>query len=204
MINISVKVPGLYRRRRSINLLHLVAGLFLIANANKIYNLWGQKGYLPLVPLGVAALISLLYGAFRKKLDPQATFNFSVRLLQAFIFSGYALAFLMSGYGGSSIGLFLWFFIAVLLAFLERVALQEQNVVFTGSGFSFPAGYKQKKVAWLAVADVTLRPDFLTIHYRNNRFLQFELLRPVTNAEIEQLQDFCRRHTGGAAAAGQV
>lgn len=204
MINIPVKIQGLERRRRSIGLLHMVAGFFLIANADRVYKLYAQNGYLPLVPLILAAVLSLLYGFFRKRLDPTSKYNFSIRLLQAIVFLGYALAFVLSGYSDRSFGLGLWVVIAMMLAFAEKVALQEQHVVFTNKGFGFPAGYRQKQVAWPAVADVTLRPDFLTIHYKDNRFLQFELAQPLTHEKINSLQDFCRRQTGSAAAAGQV
>ena len=202
MINIPVKIPGLERRRRSVGLLHMVAGFFLIANADRVYKLYAQNSYLPLVPLILVAIISLLYGVFRSRWDVTSKYNFSLRLLQAATFFGYALTFILSGFSDRSFGLGLWVAIAVMLAFSERIALQEQHVVFTDKGFGFPAGYRQKQVSWPAVADVTLRPDFLTIHYKDNRFLQFELAQPLSPEKINSLQDFCRRQTGSAAAAG--
>lgn len=204
MINIPVKIPGLDRRRRSVGLLHMVAGFFLVANADRVYKLNGQNGYLTLLPLVLLAVISLLYGFFRKRWDPASKFNFGLRLLQAGVFLGYALALVLSGNSDRSFGLGLWVIIALMLAFSERVALQEQQVVFSARGFGFPAGYRQKQVAWPAVADVTLRPDFLTIHYKDNRFLQFELTQPLSPEKVNSLQDFCRRHTDSTAAAGQV
>lgn len=200
MFQVPINIPGLEKRRRSIGLLHIVAGFFLIANAENVYRVLALRSYLPLLPLFGVALASLLYGFFRRKLDPDSKYNFWLRLLQTVTFLSLAMAMSGASQTGKSIGLFLWVLISGMLAFTERIALQQQKLAFTQAGFAFPNGYTNKKVPWSAVSDVTVRPDFLTIHYPDNRFLQFELKQPLPDTQVAEMQEFCRRHI----AAGQA
>lgn len=204
MINISVHIPGFDKRRRGIGMLHFAAGFFMFAIIRNVYVLIGRGSNLPLLPLIVVAVVSFAYGALRKKLDPAAKYNFGLRLIQFLIFLGYTLAFILSGNVDGSMGLMLWIVISGHLVVSERIALQEEAVQFAEKGIIFPANYRHKEIFWNAVAHVTLRPDFLTIHYRNNRYLQFELRQCPSDADIEQLQDFCHRQISNAAVASQV
>ncbi|OLY92895.1 hypothetical protein SAMN05444008_11984 [Cnuella takakiae] len=200
MFEIPINIPGLEKRRRSIGLLHIVAGFFLIANAENVFRALALRSYAPLLPLFGVALISLVYGFIRKKLDPQSRYNFWLRLLQAVTFLSLAFAMAQAGNTGKSLGLFLWVVIAGGLAFTERIALQQQKLDFSEKGFAYPNGYTHKEVPWAAVADVTVRPDFLTIHYPDNRFLQFELKQPIDAGKVAEMQEFCRRQiTSGKA-----
>jgi hypothetical protein len=200
MFQIPINIPGLEKRRRSIGLLHIVAGFFLIANAENVFRALALRSYLPLIPLFVAALASLLYGFFRKKWDPTSQYNTWLRLLQAVTFLSLAIVMLQTNNTGKSLGLFLWVIISGMLAFTERIALQQQQLAFNQEGFAFPNGYTNKEVPWSAVADVTFRPDFLTIHYPDNRFLQFELKQPLGDAQVTEMQEFCRRQIAAGKA----
>lgn len=199
MFDIPIDINGLERRRKSIGLLHIVAGFFLLANAQTVFRVLALSSYVPLLPLFGVALVSLLYGGFRKKWDPAARYNFWLRLLQSVTFLGLAVAVAGAGQTGKSVGLFLWVLISGMLAFTERIALQQQKLAVTNAGLVYPNGYTHKEVPWSAVADVTVRPDILTIHYPDNRFLQFELKQPLCDAQVREMQEFCRRQI----AAGQ-
>lgn len=203
MFSIPVQVPGLERRRKSIGLLHIIAGFFLVANASSLYRVLTPAHFWWLVPLYLLAIAAILYGSLRKRVDPSCRYNFPLRLLQAFGFLCLALAFTFGGTGATGIVLYLWVVIAGMLAFTEKMALQEPAVRIGTNGIDFPAGFSRKLVGWNAVADVTLRPDFLTLHYPDNRILQFELVQSLSAAETRNVQDFCRRHTAGVVAGGQ-
>lgn len=200
MYQIPIQVPGLKRRRRSIGLLHLLAGFFLLANAQNVLRVLDLKSYWPLLPLFAVALASLFYGGFRRKLDPAARFNTPLRLLQLPTFLTLALVLAANGQTGKSVGLFLWVLISGMLALTERVALQPQQLSIHTQGIAYPSGYTFKNIPWSAVADITVRPDLLTIHYPDNRFLQLEPQQPLADAQVTQMQEFCRRQM----AAGQL
>lgn len=204
MVQIPIHIPGLEKRRRSIGLLHIVAGFFLLANAGSAYRLLGLQNWAVLVPLFAIALGSIVYGFARKKLDPASRYNFVVRLVQALTFLALALAFSQAGAGNKSLGLYMWVAIAAMLAFTEKIALQEPVIILQQQGLDFPNGFSRKNISWSAVADITLRSDFLTIHYPDNRFLQFELKQPLSGPEAQNVQDFCRRHLDQTSATGQA
>lgn len=204
MIKISVQIPDFDKCRRGIGLLHLAAGLFMVASIRNVYALSSHNSNLFSLPLIIVAIFSVAYGALRKRWDKTAKYNFGLRLLQFFIFISYTVAFILSGNVDGSMGLMFWVVISGYLVVSERMALQEEAVRFTEEGITFPANYKYKEVPWNAISHVTLRPDFLTIHYRNNRYLQFELRQSPSGADIEHLQDFCHRQISNTTVAGQV
>lgn len=197
MIDIPIQIPGLARKQKSIGPLHVVAGFFLIANTETVYRVFNLQSHVALIPVYIVSALSLAYGLGRKKFDPAYKFNFPLRMLQALTFLLLAIAFVKAESIGKGTGLVLWVFIAGLLGFTEKIAVQKQVVQVSDSGINYPNGFGFKKIGWEELEDVTLRTDFLTLHYPGNKLLQFELEAPLPPAEMESVQDFCQSHLAG-------
>ena len=108
MLNIPVKIEGIERRKRSTGLLHVVAGFFLIANAGTYNQLTHYEHLLVVVPVYLVALISLIYGFMRKRIDPNARYNHWVRLTQFLVFAVLGVLIINTGKTVTVLSLFLW------------------------------------------------------------------------------------------------
>lgn len=192
MFYIPVQLSGLEKRRKTIGLFHIVAGFFLVANSETAAVVLQLGRLSDLVPLYIVAAISLLYGAFRKKWDGSGKTNFWVRLLQTITFLSLGFAFIQAGNWGKALPVLIWAVLSAVLAFTDQVALKKPQLVVSTEGLSFPAGFGAKKLDWQQVESLTIRPDFLTLHLAANKFLQLELQEPLSAADAEKLQDFCR------------
>ncbi|RPD51380.1 hypothetical protein [Paracnuella aquatica] len=204
MFYIPVQLSGLDKRRKTIGLLHLVAGFFLIANSESAVLVLKYDRLADLAPLYFVAAVSLVYGFFRKKLDPSGKANLWIRLLQAITFLSLAIAFVQADNWGKAIPVLIWAALSAMLAFTDRVALQKPQLLVSTNGLSFPNGFGVKKLNWEQIESVTLRPDFLTLHLPANKFLQLELKEPLSPDAAEKLQDFCRRQIGKAAGRSPI
>jgi hypothetical protein len=200
MFYIPVQLSGLQKRRRAIGLLQLVAGFFLIANSESAVVVLQYSRLTDLAPLYFVAAVSLVYGLFRKKLDPNGMANLWIRLLQTITFLSLAIAFVQADNWGKATPVLIWAGLAAMLAFTERVALRKPQLLVSAAGLSFPNGFTSKKLDWGEVESITLRPDFLTLHLPANKFLQLELQEPLNPDAAEKLQDFCRNQIQKAAA----
>lgn len=198
MFHIPVKITGLEKRRRSIGLLHIAAGFFLAANVSSVYKLLGANALWIFALFLLPALGSITYGIARRKLDPQARYNAKFRWAQCIAFVALGFYIFTKGNGPQSFGTFIWAALAAVLAFTESIALKQPNVIIAEEGIAFPAGFGFKKIGWNELEDVRLRPDFLTLYFPQNKYLQFELTDAPDNATTEKLQDFCQRHLKGA------
>lgn len=200
MFHIPVKINGLERRRRSTGLLHVAAGFFLIANVSSVYKILGINALWIFAGFLLPTIASIFYGIFRKKLDPQNRYNASLRWAQCAAFVVLAILILVKGNTPQSLGIFIWAILSAVLVFTESIALKQPQMIFAEDGIAFPAGFGLKKFGWNELEDVRLRPDFLTLYFPQNKYLQFELSEAPDSATTEKMQDFCRRHLKKAVA----
>lgn len=191
MFQIPIKIPALEKRRKSIGLLHVVAGFFLFANIGSAYKVV-SSGMLPFfIPFYILAFLFIAYGFFRKKWDATYKWNKKIRLLQAISFLIVGILFIQAGATGKSIGPLIWAALASMLVFTEGVALAKPAIIVDEKGWAVPNAFSYKKLLWPHISDVNLRSDFITIHSRNNRMLQFERLSADQAFRDQELQDFC-------------
>ena len=193
MYMIPVKIESLERRKRSIGLLHIVAGFFLIANAGSFYRHLNYETILPVLPVYFIAVLSLVYGFFRTKIDPFARYNHWVRLLQFFIFLLLAFLFLSFANAFSILALFIWSFVALFLLVTERRLLNYTGLQVKEEGVLIPGVLSYHLLPWQLVESIIIRPDFVTIFQTNKKFVQLELLKNIGPEERERMEQFCKQ-----------
>ena len=97
MHSLEVNIEGLGKRRKSIALFHIIVGLFLMSTASEYFKMSGYKALTATILVITIGLLTVVYGAFRTKIDPAAKFNAALRWIQAatflmlFIFSDFKL-----------------------------------------------------------------------------------------------------------------
>ena len=199
MYNILIKREGIERRKKSTGLLHMLAGLFLLVNAVAYYKQMGYKAVLPVVPFFLVAVLSLVYGLFRNRIDPSAQYNHWVRMLQFLMFSLLGIFMLKSKMEFRNLSLFIWAVICIPLLFTERKIFHDAALTFNQNNIMIPGYFSSKVVPWSSITHVIIRPDFVTIYYPDNRYVQYEVLDTVTSKEIEQINIFCQQKISEAA-----
>jgi hypothetical protein len=63
-----------------------------------------------------------------------------------------------------------------------------------------PGYFSSKTVPWSAISDIVIRPDFVTIYYPGNKFVQYEVLDDVPAVELEKMNQFCQQKLMKASA----
>ncbi len=198
MHSILIKREGIERRKRSTGLLHILAGLFLMVNAIAYFEQLGYKRLLPVLPFFLVAMLSLIYGLFRNKIDPAAQYNHWVRMLQFLMFSLLGIFMLKSKMEFKNLSLFIWAVICIPLLFTERKIFHDAALTFNQNNIMIPGYFSNKVVPWSSISNVIIRADFVTIHYPDNKYVQYEVLDNVPLKEIEKINQFCQEKISAA------
>jgi hypothetical protein len=193
MHRIAIKIDGIERRKKSTGLFHVIAGLFLIANAAEYYKQSEYQNFLIVLPVFFVAAISLVYGLLRNKLDPKAQFYLWVRVLQLLMFSVLGIIMLQFTTGFRNVTLFLWAVICILLLFTERKIFHDAFLLFGKNTITIPGYFSNKVIPWSVIEKIVVRPDYVTLYYPQNRYLQYEILTEINEAEIKNINHFCQQ-----------
>jgi hypothetical protein len=193
MHRIAIKIDGIERRKKSTGLFHVVAGLFLLANTAEYYKESGFKNFFSVLPMLLVGLVSLIYGLFRKKLDPAASFNHWIRVSQFLMFSILGVLMLQSKIEFRNISLLLWAAICIMLLFTERKIFHDAFLLFSKNNITIPGYFSNKVIPWSVIENIVVRQDFVTIYYPGNRYMQYEMLTEVTDTDIKTINLFCQQ-----------
>src|SRR5688572_14012572 len=91
MYTVAVKIEGMERRRRTTGLIHIIIGFFLLLKSFDLYKLSDETTNLAIVLFLALAVVSLVYGFFRRRLDITAKHNAGLRLLQTVAFLSFGV-----------------------------------------------------------------------------------------------------------------
>ena len=190
MYKIPVKIEGIERRKRSTGLLHIVAGFFLIANGGTYLRHLNFESIHLVLPFYLVATASLFYGFMRKKIDPLAKYNHLLRLSQVVSFTILGLIFINFSVTAQILGLFLWAIITLFLMFTERKVFHDTYLQIKEDGIHIPGYLKTHVVPWGIIEDFVVRPDFVTINRRDQKYVQLELVDDISANDITQINQY--------------
>ena len=197
MYFVTVKIEDIEKRRRSAGLLHIVIGFFLIAKGADYYKYLEYEKFLPVFPVFALALISLIYGFFRKKVDITAKWNYWLRLAQVVCFTALGVVFLKLGKPLDYWGVFIFTALTIILLFSERRIFLETIIYFDENGIRIPGSYREHIVKWEDVSEVVVREDFLTIFHVKKKYLQYQVIQDLSTLEMVKLNAFCKEKISG-------
>lgn len=201
MLSIAVKIEGVERRKKSVSLLHIVAGCFLIAKGADYYRYLGYEDFLPVAPFFVVALMSVIYGLFRRRLDPGAQMNYWLRLLQVVTFTILAALMVVAERQIDYISLFLWSFVTLMLLLSEKRLFSETELLLKEEGVLIPGIYRSHVVPWSELTNVIIRQDFVTLFHRDEKYLQYQVMQTLTDLELVKMNGFCKEKIERQAAS---
>ncbi|HEY0040328.1 MAG TPA: hypothetical protein VGB71_06670, partial [Flavisolibacter sp.] len=134
MYTVAVKIEGMDKRRRSTGLIHVIMGFYLLIKTLDLYKYLEEKAITPILLFAIVAVVSLVYGFFRRRLDITARHNAGLRLLQTIAFLSFGALMYRVGNTIDYAGLFIWAFLAFVLFFSEKRVFQETVLTFTSEG----------------------------------------------------------------------
>jgi hypothetical protein len=192
MFSISVKIDSIESRKRSAGLLHIVIGFFLIAKGTDYFRLMKYTNFIWVLPVLLIASFSLFYGFFRKKTDPTASLNFTMRLLQFITFL--VLGIVMVHYGTyiDYTALFIFAFLCFVLLFSERKVFNDTYIILDNNGIKIPGYYKDHQIPWNALSNVVVREDFITIFHVKQKYLQYQVMQTLSPLELAKMNAYCK------------
>ncbi len=193
MYKVPVKIEGIERRKRSTGLLHAIAGLFLVSNASTYFKHLNYSDFIFVLPFFIVGVVSLVYGFFRKRIDPAARYNYWVRMLQFLSFAILAITFTSFASGVTYFGLILWAIVIMFLMFTERKVFHDTVMHIKDDGIHIPGYFTSHVIPWSIVMDFILRTDYVTISRNNLKYVQLEILQKIDPAEIAAINNFSRQ-----------
>lgn len=193
MHRIPIKIEGIKRRKKSTGLFHIIAGLFLLTSISTYFKLLNYQNFVAVLPMYLVAIISLVYGAFRKKFDPKAGYNHLVRLLQFLVFAVLGILMLKTKIDFRNILLLSWAVICVLLLFTERKVFHDSFLTLEEKSVSIPGYFSNRILPWEAIENLIIRQDYVTIYLPQNKYLQHEVAVELSEKEVEDLNNFCQQ-----------
>ena len=193
MHRIAIKIDGIERRKRSTGLFHVVAGLFLIANAAEFFKQSAYQNFFTVLPIFFIAVVSVIYGLFRNRLDAKAQFNHWMRMMQFLMFAVLGILMLQSRMDFRNLTLFLWAIICILLLFTERKIFHDAFLLVGKNSITIPGYFSNKIIPWSVIENVVVRQDFVTLYYPENRYIQYEVLVEIDDVEVKNINQFCQQ-----------
>jgi hypothetical protein len=192
MYNIAIKIEGMEWRRRSTGLLHLAAGFFLLVKTIDYVKYGNYSNLLTVIPFFLVVVLSLGYGFLKKKLDPAARFNHWLRTMQFLSFAVLGILMITAGKTVDYGTLFTWAIICLFLMFTERKVFHDAKLFFRKEGILIPGYFYNRQIFWNNIRGVIARPDFITIFYPDNKFLQYEVISKVEEKELTEINAYCQ------------
>lgn len=191
MYSVVIKVEGLEKRKRSAALMHILLGFFLIVKSTDYIRLT-QNDFSHILPSLAIALFAIIYGLFRKRIDPDGRYNHLIRMTE---FAAYAvLAFLLYNVKESFhyLSCLIMAAIALLLLLSERRIYKDHELQITEKGVVIPGDYKLHTVPWNVLSDVLIRHDFITVFHKDEKYLQYQVMQTLSELEVAKMNGFCR------------
>lgn len=192
MYKVAVKIDGIERRKKTTGILHVLAGLFLLINAGTYFKQLQYENFLLVLPVFLVAVISVVYGLIRKRIDARAHYNHWIRILEFMSFTGLGIAMYNYVSVWSVAGLFLWAIVIMLLMFTERKVFHDTDLIFSEQGIHVPGYFSNHILPWNLIENIVLREDYLSIFRTNQKFVQLELLQSLSEEERKNINAFCK------------
>ena len=186
-----IKIEALQGKKRSAALLHIVAGFFLVAKAIDYASSIGGKGLIAFIFLA-AGLLSVIYGLFRKKLDPNGAFNNHFRRAQAASFIIMAFHFTRIEPLINYIGLYLFAIVCIILQQTEKRAFDEPLLIMNEEGVSVTSHL----IKWEELTEMIVREDFITIFHKEKKYLQYQVMQDLSTLEVAKMNAYCKEKIG--------
>jgi hypothetical protein len=182
---IPVKIERLQKRQRSSGLLHVLAGFFLL-----VIGSFSINGFAIHPVILTIAVLSMIYGLFRRKIDPKAKLNPWLRLIQSAAFIIKAASVINEKGTIMAVSLFIWAGVTLMLGYVEMKMLKPTEIEVGENGIKIPGEFTDHLIPWRLVSGLILRQDYLTITREDKSYTQLELTTNLNQNTISEINQF--------------
>jgi hypothetical protein len=192
--SIPVVHPAFELLKRSARVLHFIAASVILINAIHILQAHNGNTLLCYTQMIIAADVFLLVFFGGVLLIEAPRLNLIFRLMEALTLLGIGITLIDDGHK--------WFGIIHLLTaagyfFLfkrERRVLRSEAVDIRSTGITIPDFVKDAEISWTEIKTIIPKYHTIIIETLRNKKMEFNLRRNLKIDELEQIDDFCRKH----------
>lgn len=190
--------PGFELLKRSAKVLHGIAASIILINASQT-GLQEGKVSLIIITQGIIALdIFLLIFFGGDMLTESPRLNLIFRLIETLTLFGIGIGLLTDGYpllGWSHLGLAAGF---AFLFYRERRIIRSEGVSISPTGVILPNLFKDAEISWNDIRNIFTAYHHISIETFKKGKIKYDLRRNLRIDELEQIDEFCRRHIAQA------
>ena len=198
MYKIPVKIEAIEKRKKATDPLHMIAGFFLLGIGATLSIDFGYS-FLAMLPVYIIALLSIFYGAIRRRLDLSGTYNHWVRTAQFLTFALLAINTIHVLNNIKISSLVVWGVVTLFLMFTERKVFHDTAITIKAEGLYMPGYFTSHLIPWTNINDLVLRNDFITVGKNNNKYLQLEVLKSFADDELDKINEYSSQSISNAA-----
>ena len=188
--------PAFELLKRSARILHFIAASIILANA--LFELRANDGHdlLSYTQLVIAADLYLLIFLGGSLLVVAPRLNLVFRFIEALTLFGIGAMLVTDGLGWLA-------FVHILMGagygflfFRERRVIHSEAVDIRPTGVTLPNFVKDAEIGWNEIRSIIPKYHSIIIETFHNKKIHFELRNNLKIEELQQIDEFCRKHLG--------
>jgi hypothetical protein len=186
--------PAFELLKRSARVLHFIAASIILINALHTLQAHGGSKVLCYTQMVIAADIYLLVFFGGVLLIEVPRLNLIFRLIEALALLGIASSLITDGHNWFGL-LHLMVSAAYLFLFRrERRVIRSEAVDIKPTGITIPNFAKDAEISWDQIKTIIPKYHSIIIETLRNKKVEFNLRQNLKIDELEQIDDFCRKH----------
>ncbi len=186
--------PAFELLKRSARILHFIAASVILINAIHILQVHNGSKVLFFTQLIIAADIFLLVFFGGVVLVEAPRLNLIFRLIESLALFGIAITLFDDGHHWSGVLHGIASAGYLFLFYREWRVIRSEAVDIRSTGISFPNFVKDAEIGWNEIKRIIPRYHSIFIETFRNQQIEFSLRQNLKIEELEQIDDFCRKH----------
>ncbi|MGC4103913.1 hypothetical protein [Ferruginibacter sp.] len=186
--------PAFELLKRSARVLHFIAASVILINALHVLQAHHGSKVLCYTQMVIAADIYILVFFGGVLLIEAPRLNLIFRLIEALAIFGISITLMKEGHTGFG---FLHLMASAGYCFLfyrEWRVLRSEAVDISQTGISVPNFMKDAEIGWNEVKAIIPKYHSIIIETLTHKKLEFDLRKNLNIDELEQIDDFCKKH----------
>ncbi len=172
--------------------MHIMAAILLLVYSIMLIPDWDNK-WPEIVGFAPAMLGIIIYVIWKKKEVEQFEINRILRIIEVGALTMASIHFYETNVLIAALIYAVVACIILILTYLEYRIFGEHFIKLTEEYAIVPMHITTKKIAWEDMSNMILKYDLLTIHYKDDRFLQLQVYHQYDEHELGQFQEFLNR-----------
>ena len=192
--SIPVVHPAFELLKRSARILHFLAASVIVINAVHLLQAHNENKVLCYTQLVIAADIFLLVFFGGVLLIEAPRLNLIFRLIESLTLMGIAFTLMNDGHNWFG---FMHLIVAAGYLFLfhrEWRVIRSEAVDIKATGITVPNFVKDAEIGWHEIKTIIPQYHSIIIETLRHKKIEFSLLQNLKIDELEQIDEFCRKH----------